>query len=121
MININVYILYIYFYQLLLLMIIQIEQWPYKALADSLEVIPRTLIQNCGGNAIKVLTQLRAKHAQGQHTWGIDGTKGVIVDMKEYGIWDPYAVKAQTIKTAIEVCFFFFIILIYYNFKFIYI
>ncbi|ORX35817.1 GroEL equatorial domain-like protein [Piromyces finnis] len=79
-----------------------IEQWPYKALADSFEVIPRTLIQNCGGNAIKVLTQLRAKHAQGQHTWGIDGTKGVIVDMKEYGIWDPYAVKAQTIKTAIE-------------------
>ena len=91
------------------MIIIQIEQWPYKALADSFEVIPRTLIQNCGGNAIKVLTQLRAKHAQGQHTWGIDGTKGVIVDMKEYGIWDPYAVKAQTIKTAIEVNYFYFL------------
>jgi T-complex protein 1 subunit gamma len=36
-----------------------VEQWPYKALGEALEVIPRTLIQNCGGNAIKVLTQLR--------------------------------------------------------------
>ena len=36
-----------------------VEQWPYKAVADAMEVIPRTLVQNCGGNAIKVLTQLR--------------------------------------------------------------
>lgn len=36
-----------------------IEQWPYKSIAESLEIIPRTLIQNCGGNSIKVLTQLR--------------------------------------------------------------
>jgi T-complex protein 1 subunit gamma len=36
-----------------------VEQWPYKAVAEALEVIPRTLVQNCGGNAIKVLTQLR--------------------------------------------------------------
>ncbi|RKO90983.1 chaperonin Cpn60/TCP-1 family [Blyttiomyces helicus] len=79
-----------------------IEQWPYKALAESLEVIPRTLVQNCGGNAIKVLTQLRAKHANGEHTWGIDGTSGKIVDMREYGVWEPQAVKSQTIKTAVE-------------------
>lgn len=32
---------------------------PYRAVADALEVIPRTLIQNCGGNAIRVLTELR--------------------------------------------------------------
>ncbi|CAG8699659.1 15471_t:CDS:2, partial [Racocetra fulgida] len=79
-----------------------VEQWPYKSVADALEVIPRTLVQNCGGNAIKVLTQLRAKHATGNHTWGIDGLAGAIVDMNEYGIWEPHAVKVQTIKTAIE-------------------
>ncbi|KAG0004868.1 T-complex protein 1 subunit gamma [Entomortierella chlamydospora] len=77
-------------------------QWPYKAVAESMEVIPRTLIQNCGGNAIKVLTSLRAKHATGNHSWGIDGHAGKIVDMHEYGIWEPNAVKVQTIKTAIE-------------------
>ncbi len=79
-----------------------VESWPYKALAEACEVIPRTLIQNCGGNTIKTITQLRAKHANGQHTWGIDGLTGNIVDMKQYGIWEPLAVKAQTIKTAVE-------------------
>ncbi|ORY39606.1 T-complex protein 1 [Rhizoclosmatium globosum] len=79
-----------------------VEQWPYKAVAEALEVIPRTLVQNCGGNAIKTLTQLRAKHAEGHHTWGINGETGTIVDMKDYGIWEPQAVKSQTIKTAIE-------------------
>ena len=79
-----------------------VEQWPYRALAEAFEVIPRTLIQNCGGNAIRTLTQLKAKHALGQHTWGIDGLNGTVVDMKEYGVWEPFVVKSQTVKTAIE-------------------
>lgn len=36
-----------------------IKQWPYRAVAQALEVIPATLIQNCGGNAIRTLTALR--------------------------------------------------------------
>ncbi|KAI9296865.1 T-complex protein 1 [Neoconidiobolus thromboides FSU 785] len=79
-----------------------IEQWPYLGLAEALEVIPRTLIQNCGGKPVKVLTQLRAKHANNEHSWGVNGTSGTIADMHEYGIWEPTAVKVQTIKTAIE-------------------
>ncbi|ANB12098.1 Cct3p [Sugiyamaella lignohabitans] len=79
-----------------------VSQWPYKAVADALEVIPRTLIQNCGGNPIRVLTQLRAKHAEGLYTYGIDGENGKVVDMNEYGIWEPEAIKLQSIKTAIE-------------------
>ncbi|ORX60653.1 T-complex protein 1 subunit gamma [Hesseltinella vesiculosa] len=79
-----------------------VEQWPYRSVADAMEVIPRTLVQNCGGSAIKVLTQLRAKHANGDHSFGIDGENGKVVDMKQYGIWEPSAVKVQTIKTAIE-------------------
>merc|ERR1719350_155142 len=39
-------------------------QWPYKAIATALEVIPRTLAQNCGANTIRTLTALRAKHAK---------------------------------------------------------
>jgi len=35
--------------------------WPYKSVADAMEVIPRTLVQNCGGNAVKVLTDLRVR------------------------------------------------------------
>jgi len=79
-----------------------IEALPYLGVAEALEVIPRTLIQNCGGNPIKILTQLKAKHASGEHTWGVNGEKGGVVDMKDYGVWEPSAVKIQTVKTAIE-------------------
>eukprot|EP01134_Creolimax_fragrantissima_P007649 CFRG7649T1 len=80
-----------------------VEQWPYKAVASALEVIPRTLIQNCGANIIRTLTKLRAVHAEeGKTTWGVDGETGKIVDMKELGVWEPLAVKLQTVKTAIE-------------------
>lgn len=79
-----------------------IGQWPYQAVADSFEIIPRTLIQNCGGNPIRVLAQLRAKHAEGKHTFGVDGDQGKIVDMNEYGIWEPEVIKQQSIKTGIE-------------------
>ena len=33
----------------------------------------------------------------------MDGETGKVVDMKDYGIWEPFAVKVQTYKTAIEV------------------
>ena len=36
-----------------------VEGWPFRAVAEAMEVIPRTLVQNCGGNAIRVLTELR--------------------------------------------------------------
>lgn len=65
---------------------------------------------------MRLLTELRAKHAtvktgegEGEtsstsSTFGIDGVNGKMVDMKELGVWEPFLVKSQTIKTAIEVC-----------------
>lgn len=79
-----------------------VAQWPYQAVADAFEVIPRTLIQNCGGKPIRILSQLRAKHAVGEHTFGIDGDTGKVVDMKDLGVWEPEVVKLQSVKTAIE-------------------
>jgi len=82
-----------------------IEQYPYHAISIALEVIPRTLLQNCGANIVRTLTNLRAKHAKPtkeSSTWGVDGESGSIVDMNEYGVWEPTAVKRQTIKTSIE-------------------
>jgi len=79
-------------------------QLPYQAVAEALEVIPRTLIENCGGNSIRALTALRAKHAEGPENrhWGIEGTQGKMADMVEANIWDTFLTKSQTIKTAIE-------------------
>jgi T-complex protein 1 subunit gamma len=88
-----------------------IQQAPFLAVAEALECIPRTLAQNCGVSVIRTITQLRAKHAAVYEdteekvpkcTWGINGVTGELVDMKEYGVWEPFTVKAQTIKTAIE-------------------
>ena len=82
-----------------------IDQFPFQAVADALEVIPRTLAMNCGAKVVRAMTQLRAKHKDAGSTWGIDGTTGNIVDMDDEAgcqIWEPYAVKVQTIKTAVE-------------------
>jgi len=79
------------------------QQWPFKALASALEVIPRTLAQNCGADVVRTLTELRAKHSTPDgFYYGIDGNSGKIADMKVADIWDPVAVKIQTLKTAIE-------------------
>eukprot|EP01050_Picozoa_sp_SAG11_P015547 SAG11_NODE_2027_length_3902_cov_4.445758_1_plen_547_part_00 len=75
----------------------------YRSVAQSLEIIPRTLAQNCGAATVKLITQLRAKHAtEGNESWGVDGCRGVQADMAELGIWEPLSVKMQTLKTSIE-------------------
>lgn len=83
-------------------------QGPYRAVAQALEIIPRTLAQNCGANTIRTLTALRAKHASHSHgdsgpcSWGINGETGEIVDMQSQGVWEPLSVKMQVYKTAVE-------------------
>jgi len=87
-----------------------IQQAPFMAVGEAMEAIPRTLAQNCGVSVIRTITQLRAKHAESTvaagsdecNSWGINGITGELVDMKEYGVWEPLSVKIQTIKTAVE-------------------
>eukprot|EP00892_Ulva_mutabilis_P005245 jgi/Ulvmu1/3092/UM015_0132.1 len=80
-----------------------VEALPYKSAATALEVIPRTLVGNCGANIIRTMTKLRAAHADTPGcSIGINGETGQITDMKELGIWEPAAVKLQTLKTSVE-------------------
>lgn len=81
-----------------------VKQFPYKAVADAFEVIPRSLAHNCGADVVRVMTELRSRHASPGEgaSWGLDGNKGTIADVKELGIMDTFAVKQQTIKTAVE-------------------
>lgn len=78
------------------------HQLAFKAIGLAVEVIPRTLAQNSGAHTVRVLTELRSKHAAGMSSYGIDGEKGVVVDMKQLGVWEPAMVKVQTLKTAIQ-------------------
>ena len=83
-------------------------QLPYVAIARALEVIPRTLIENCGADVVRTITDLRAKHSDSSNKdkayLGVDGNKGVIANMKDLKIFDTLAVKKQTLKTSIESC-----------------
>jgi len=79
-----------------------VQKWPFSVIADALEVIPRTLAQNCGADVVRRLTELRAKHASGMSTWGINGETGELADMKDLGVWEPFVVKTQSLKTAME-------------------
>ena len=84
------------------------QQAPFMAVGEALEVIPRTLAQNCGVSVIRTITSLRAKHASAldegnlKCAVGVNGTTGELADMHDLGIWEPYSVKVQTIKSSIE-------------------
>lgn len=45
----------------------------------------------------------QAKHANGEHQYGVDGDTGKVTDMNTYGLLESASVKIQTLKTAIEV------------------
>ncbi|KAL7068422.1 putative T-complex protein 1, gamma subunit [Cryptosporidium serpentis] len=85
------------------------QMWAYKAFAQALEVIPRTLAQNCGANIMKTLTALRSycmslnnSNTDSRPIYGINGDNGSVCDVTELGIWDTLSVKQQVYKTAVE-------------------
>lgn len=76
---------------------------PFRAVGYALEVIPKTLATNCGMDVVRIITELRAKHAEpGNAQFGIDGNNKKISDMSDINVWEPIAVKNQIIKTSIE-------------------
>ncbi|ABR56601.1 thermosome [Methanococcus aeolicus Nankai-3] len=79
------------------------EQLAVKGFADALEVIPRTLAENAGLDAIEMLVNLRAKHAtEGSTTFGLNVLTGEVEDMAANGVVEPLRVKTQAIQSATE-------------------
>ena len=75
----------------------------WKAFADAMEVIPTTLAENAGLNSIKVVTDLRHRHAQGQHNAGVSiRSGGVKDDITEENILQPLLVSTSAIELAAE-------------------
>jgi len=77
---------------------------PYKAVADALEIIPRTIANNCGAETIRLMTILKTKNFNKirNSTLGINGETGTITTSKHLNIWEPFIVKESCIKTSIE-------------------
>lgn len=80
-----------------------VDRLVYATIADALEVIPRTLAENCGADTIRLITKLRAEHFGDKNpNLGINGVTGKLADMTKEGVWDTFEVKVQSLKTAIE-------------------
>lgn len=80
------------------------ERVVFHAVSEAFEVIPRTLLRNCGCDVVRQLTKLRALHAKCDNVgnaceWGIDGETGEII---KSNVLEALAVKSQVVKTAFE-------------------
>lgn len=79
------------------------EQLAIQKFADAMEVIPKTLSESAGMDAIDTLVQLRSKHkAKGGFVYGVDIFKNAIGDMNRLGVYEPMSMKQQAITSASE-------------------
>ena len=81
------------------------HQLVVNAYARALEIIPKTLAENAGFDAVEILNKLRQKHATAgiEGRWfGVDVNRGSIMDTFENNIWEPSLVKINAISAACE-------------------
>ncbi len=75
----------------------------WKAFADAMEVIPTTLAENAGLNSIRVVTDLRHRHALGEKNAGVSiRSGGVKHDIAEENVLQPLLVSTSAIELAAE-------------------
>lgn len=79
------------------------EQLAVESFANALEVIPRSLAENAGMDAISILMKLKSLHEQGKKSHGVDVLGNGIEDMFKLGVVEPAKVKKQAIESAMEV------------------
>ncbi|MDD3136646.1 MAG: thermosome subunit alpha [Methanoregula sp.] len=77
-------------------------QLAIESFAAALEIIPRSLAENAGLDAIDMIVAIRAAHEAGNKTFGLDVNRGKPVDMQKAGIVEPLRVKTQAIMSAAE-------------------
>jgi thermosome len=79
------------------------EQLAVNAFADSVEIIPRTLAESAGMDAIDTLVNLRAKHDKKDgENFGVAVDKARVDDMWKKGVVEPLKIKTQAVKSASE-------------------
>ena len=78
------------------------QSYCVKAYAEALEVVPYTLAENAGLHPIQIVTELRAMHAKGMKTAGINVRKGTITDILEEKVLQPLLVTSSAIGLATE-------------------
>ena len=78
------------------------EQLAVRSFGEAMEILPLTLGENAGLDPVDLLLELKARHEKGEKWAGVDVFTGKIKDMRELEVYEPLAVKKQTIKSAAE-------------------
>jgi T-complex protein 1 subunit beta len=73
-----------------------------SAFAQALRQLPTIIADNGGYDAAELVTQLRAAHAAGQTSYGLDMEAGKIGDMAKLGIRESFKSKVQVLLSASE-------------------
>jgi len=79
-----------------------LDQYAIAKFAESFEMIPRTLAENAGLNAMEIISSLYAEHASGNAKVGIDLEEGVCKDVSTLSIWDLHVTKLFALKYAAD-------------------
>jgi thermosome len=78
------------------------EQLAVRSFGEAMEIVPLALGENAGLDPVDLLLELRARHEKGEKWAGVDVFEGKIKDMSKLEVYEPLAVKKQTIKSATE-------------------
>ena len=73
-----------------------------EAFARALRQMPTIVADNGGYDAAELVSQLRAAHASGKETWGLDMYNGKIACMKDLGVTEAFKSKLQVLLSASE-------------------
>ena len=79
------------------------EQLAVMEFANALEFVPSTLAENAGLDPIDILTELKARHDNGEKNAGINIFTNRVEDALVEGIIEPVRIKKQAISSASEV------------------
>lgn len=79
------------------------EQLAIEAFSEAAEIVPRTLAENAGLEAIDIIVELRSAHDKTDgYPLGVNVFKGNVENMLESGVIEPLVVKEQAVKSAAE-------------------
>jgi thermosome len=78
------------------------EQLAVEAFAQALEIIPWSLAENGGFDAINTIIELRQNHEAGRKNSGVNMDNGRVGDMVERKVVEPLRVKTQALSSATE-------------------
>lgn len=67
-------------------------------------MIPTTLAENAGLNSIRVVTELRNRHENGEKTAGVSVRRGAVTNITDEHVLQPLLVSTSAIQLAAETC-----------------